>query len=55
VANCPGTNGTYEGVATLLDFSFANGADQVLFAAFNSGNFIVGEGVDWLDPQFAGR
>ncbi len=55
VANCPGKNGTYEGVATLLDFAYANGANQVLFAAFNSDNFIVGEGVDWLDPQFAGR
>jgi hypothetical protein len=39
----------------LLDFAWVNGANLVLFAAFNSGNFIVGEGVDWLDPQFAGR
>jgi hypothetical protein len=54
VANCPGMNGAYDGVATLLDFFHGNGANQVLFAAFNSDNFIVGEGVDWLDPQFAG-
>jgi hypothetical protein len=55
VANCAGKNGLYEGVATLLDVAWDNGYNQVLMAAFNSGSFIVGEGVDWLSPQFAGQ
>lgn len=50
VANCPGKNGAYQGVATLIDFSWVNGANQVLFALFNGSGFIVGETVDWLDP-----
>ena len=55
VANCPGKNGTYAGVGTVLEFAWDNGTNRVLFAAFNSDNFIVGEGVDWLDPRFIGR
>jgi hypothetical protein len=51
VANCPGKNGAYEGFATLLDFAWVNGADQLLFTLFNSSGFVIGEAVDWLDPS----
>jgi hypothetical protein len=51
VADCPGKNGAYEGLATLIDFSFANGANQVLFTVFNTNGFVLGEAVDWLDPS----
>jgi hypothetical protein len=45
VSDCTGFDGAYEGLATLLDFGWVNGTDNLLIAVFNDTNVIIGEAV----------
>jgi hypothetical protein len=45
VSDCPGLNGAYEGLATLIDFAWVNGTDNLVIAVFNGTTAIVGEAV----------
>ena len=45
VSDCPGLNGEYEGLATLIDFAWVNGTDNLVIAVFNETAAIVGEAV----------
>jgi len=45
VSDCTEFDGAYEGLATLLDFGWVNGTDNLLIAVFNDTNVIVGEAV----------
>ena len=45
ISNCAGREGSYQGLATVIDFKWVNGATNLLIAAFNGTNFIVGVAV----------
>jgi hypothetical protein len=45
IDNCPGLNGVYEGLATLTDFSWVNGTDDLAIAVFSETTAIVGQAV----------
>lgn len=45
VSNCPGLDGNYVGLATLLDFSWVNGTDNLLIMLFGETTAIVAEAV----------
>jgi hypothetical protein len=45
VTNCPGLNGVYEGLATLTDFSWVNGTDDLVIGVFSETAAIVGKAV----------
>ena len=45
VSDCPGLNGAYGGLATLIDFAWVNGTDNLVIAVFNETTAIVGEAV----------
>jgi hypothetical protein len=45
VSDCPALNGAYEGLATLIDFAWVNGTDNLVIAVFNETTAIVGEAV----------
>jgi hypothetical protein len=45
VSDCPGLDGAYGGLATLIDFSWVNGTDNLVIAVFNETTAIVGEAV----------
>jgi hypothetical protein len=46
ISSCPGLNGTYEGLATLTDFSWVNGTNDLAIAVFNETTAIVGQAVN---------
>jgi hypothetical protein len=46
ISNCPGLNGIYEGLATLTDFSWVNGTNDLAIAVFNETTAIVGQAVN---------
>lgn len=41
IEGCSDLNGTYEGLATLVEFAFENGSDRLAIAIFNEANAIV--------------
>lgn len=41
IEGCADLNGTYEGLATLVEFAFENGSDRLVMAMFNDTNAIV--------------
>lgn len=45
VSDCPVLNGAYEGLATLIDFAWVNGTDNLVIAVFNETTAIVVEAV----------
>jgi hypothetical protein len=45
LSDCPGLNGAYDGLATLIDFAWVNGTDNLVIAVFNETTAIVGEAV----------
>ena len=45
VSDCSGLNGAYDGLATLIDFAWVNGTDNLVIAVFNETTAIVGEAV----------
>lgn len=45
VSNCPGLDGGYEGLATLIDFAWVNGTDHLVIAVFNDTSALVAEAV----------
>jgi len=45
VTNCPGLDGDYEGWATLTDFAWVNGTDDLAIAVFSETSVIAGQAV----------
>ena len=45
VSDCAGFDGSYEGMATLIDFAWVNGTDNLVIAVFSDTTAIVGEAV----------
>ena len=45
ISNCAGREGSYQGLATVIDFEWVNGATNLLVTAFDGTNFIVGMAV----------
>jgi hypothetical protein len=45
ISNCAGLNGNFEGLATLTDFSWVNGTDDLVIAVFNETTAIFGQAV----------
>ena len=45
LTECPGLNGAYGGLSTLIDFAWVNGTDNLVIAVFNETTAIVGEAV----------